>query len=158
MHTYTQVKEESWIECVFCDSRYVCSDRGRQTHTTLLHASFFPLVPSSTEMPSWSIKKKVFLCHLWKIWVGLAGYSCCKSSATHSYFCVYGCKCLGFLMCAESLMHALACRGCMDTVTESALKVDPGRKNPCHTRDLSPHQHCAWLFSWTRAALGSVLF
>ena len=32
-------------------------------------------------------------------------------------------------------MHAIAHRGCTDTVRESALKVDSGRKIPCRTRE-----------------------
>ena len=39
--------------------------------------------------------------------------------------------------------------GCADTVRESALKADPGRKIPCHTGDLNPRQNCARLFSRT---------
>ena len=31
------------------------------------------------------------------------------------------------------LTHAMAHEGCTDTVRESALKVDPGRKIPCRT-------------------------
>ena len=36
----------------------------------------------------------------------------------------YGCQCLGFLTCAQMLMHAIAHGSCMDTVRDSALKVD----------------------------------
>ena len=39
--------------------------------------------------------------------------------------------------------------GCMDTVGQSALEVDSGRKIPCCTGDSNPHQYCAWLFSLT---------
>ena len=61
-----------------------------------------------------------------------------KSSATHSYQCVqyfsvsrqwYSCQCLGFLTCTQMLMHAVAHGGCTDTVRESALKADSGRKS-----------------------------
>ena len=31
-------------------------------------------------------------------------------------------------------------RGCMDTERESALKVDSGKKIPCHTMELNLHQ------------------
>ena len=58
--------------CVLPRQTWAQTDREHQTYTTLLHAYFSPLVPSSTEMPSWSVKKKkkkVFHCHLWKIWV-----------------------------------------------------------------------------------------
>ena len=34
-------------------------------------------------------------------------------------------------------------QGCMDTVRESALKVDSGRKIPCHTGELNLHRQCA---------------
>ena len=47
------------------------------------------------------------------------------------------------------MMHAIAHRGCMDTVRESALKIDSGRKIPYCSWDLNPSQYCAWLFSWT---------
>jgi len=48
-----------------------------------------------------------------------------KSSATHSYLCVwyfhvfklwYGCRCSGFLTFVQILMHVIARRGCTDTV------------------------------------------
>ena len=69
-----------------------------------------------------------------------------KSSATHSYQCVqyfpvsrqwYGCQCLGFLTCTQMLMHAIAHRGCTDTVRESALKAD-WDKNPLPYQGLKP--------------------
>ena len=80
-----------------------------------------------------------------------------KSSATHSYQCVQyfpvskdwsDCQCLGFLTCTQMLMHAIAHGGCTDTVRESALKADSGRKVPCRTRELSLGQYCTWIFSW----------
>ena len=37
------------------------------------------------------------------------------------------------LTCSQMLMHAIANGGCTDTVRESALKVDSGRKIPCRT-------------------------
>ena len=46
-------------------------------------------------------------------------------------------------------MHAIAHGGCMDTVRESALKADSGRKIPCRNLDSNPHQYCACLFNWT---------
>ena len=36
-----------------------------------------------------------------------------------------------FLMWVQMLMHAIAHAGSMDTITESALEADPGRKMPC---------------------------
>ena len=39
----------------------------------------------------------------------------------------------GSWTCAQMWMHAIAHGGCTDTVRESALKVDSGRKIPCRT-------------------------
>ena len=81
-----------------------------------------------------------------------------KSSATHSYQCVqcfriskqwYGCQTLEFVSCAQMLLHAIAHGGCTDTVRESALEVDFGRKIPCSTGYSNPRQYCVWLFSRT---------
>ena len=83
-------------------------------------------------------------------------HSSCKSSATHSchcvqYFCVselwQGCQCLAFLTCTPILTHAIAHRGCMDTVREFTLEADSGRKIPCRTGDLNRHHYHTWLFS-----------
>ena len=54
-----------------------------------------------------------------------------------------------FLNCAQMLLHAIAHGGCTDTVRESALEADSGRKIPCRTVDSNPRQYCAWLFSRT---------
>ena len=79
-----------------------------------------------------------------------------KSSATYFYQCVqyfrvskqwYGCKCLGFLTCVQMLMCAIAHGFCTDTLRESALKVDSGRKGPYRTGNPNPRQYCVWLFS-----------
>ena len=60
-----------------------------------------------------------------------------KSSATHfcqrvQYFRLSrqwcGCQGLGFLTCAQLLMHATAHGGCTDTVRESALEVDSTKR------------------------------
>ena len=67
----------------------------------------------------------------------------------------YGCQYLGFLMCAQMLMHAIAHEGCMNTVKESALKVDQQECPLLHwSRELKPghcrwSQYCAWLFEPT---------
>ena len=62
----------------------------------------------------------------------LVRHSSHKSSAIHSYHFVqyfrgskqwYGCQSLGFLSCAQTLMHAIAHGGCTDTIRESALKL-----------------------------------
>ena len=58
---------------------------------------------------------------------------------------LYDCQCLEFVTCAQMSMHAIAHGGCTDTVRESALKVNSGRKIPCRTRDSNPRQYCAGL-------------
>ena len=40
-------------------------------------------------------------------------------------------------------MHAIAHGGCTDTVRESALKVDSGRKIPCRTGESNLRRRCA---------------
>ena len=92
---------------------------------------------------------------LFSTWFSLAGnsdrltwvrHSSRKSSATNSYqyavfscilTMVYGCRCLGFLTCAQLLMHAMAHGVCTDTVIGSALKAD-WEKNPLPHRGLEP--------------------
>ena len=54
-------------------------------------------------------------------------------------------QCLGFVTCAQLLMHAIAHGGCTDR--ESALEVDSGRKISCRIWDSNTPQYCAWLFS-----------
>ena len=54
----------------------------------------------------------------------------------------YGCQCLGSLTCTQMLMHMIAREGCVDTVRESALKVDSGRKISCVTRESNLPQWC----------------
>ena len=80
-------------------------------------------------------------------------YNVCsiRSSATHSLQCVqcfrvsiqwYGCQCLGFFNTPSSqmLMYTIAQGGCTDTVRESALEIDCGRKILCRTGDPNPRQ------------------
>ena len=55
----------------------------------------------------------------------------------------YGCQCLGYLTCAQMLLHAIAHEGCTDTVRESTLKVDSGRKIPCRSGDSNLPKRCA---------------
>ena len=43
------------------------------------------------------------------------------------------------------LIRAIAHVGCTDTVRESALKIDSGRKIPFRAEDSNPRQYCAWL-------------
>ena len=45
-------------------------------------------------------------------------------------------------MCAQILMYGIAHRGFMDTVKESALEADSGRKTPCCTGDSDLHWKC----------------
>ena len=59
----------------------------------------------------------------------------------------YDCQCSVFLTSAQMLMHATSHEGCTDTVRQSALEVDSGRKIPCLTWDTNVRQYCAWLFS-----------
>ena len=54
----------------------------------------------------------------------------------------------GIFNVAQMLMHVIAHRGCMDTIRESALETDSGRKIPCCTRDVNLCQYCTWIFSW----------
>ena len=52
----------------------------------------------------------------------------------------YSCQCLGFFKLAPILMHAVAHRGCTDTVRESTLEVDRGEKSfaaPCTQNPIS---------------------
>ena len=41
-------------------------------------------------------------------------------------------------MCVQMLMYAIAHRGCTNIVRESAVKVESGRKIPCHTGRIEP--------------------
>ena len=43
-------------------------------------------------------------------------------------------------------MHVVAHEGCINTVRESALKVDSERTIPCRTRESNPRPYCSWLF------------
>ena len=61
----------------------------------------------------------------------------------------HGCQCLGFLTCTQMLMHVTTHGGYVNTVRESALKADWGRKNPCDIRELNLYQYCAMLFGLT---------
>ena len=59
------------------------------------------------------------------------------------------------LTCTQMLMHAIAHGGRRDTMRESALKVDSGRKIPCHTTELNLRQQRAspvvpMVFVWVR--------
>ena len=51
-----------------------------------------------------------------------------------------------FKMCAQISMHVTAHSGCANTVRESALKVNSGRKILCHPGELNPCQYCIRLF------------
>ena len=46
----------------------------------------------------------------------------------------------GSLTCAQTLMRPIAHGGCADTVRESVLKVDSGRKIPCRTGESNLRQ------------------
>ena len=67
------------------------------------------------------------------------------------FLCVrqwHGCQRLGYLTCAQMLMHAIAGRGCTKTTRESAVKADPGRKICCCTGERKPvsvgHGSTSW--------------
>ena len=62
---------------------------------------------------------------------------------------VRDCQCLGSLTCVQMLMQAIAHGGCTDTVRQSALEADCGRKIPFRTGDSNLSQYCSWLFSRT---------
>ena len=49
----------------------------------------------------------------------------------------------------QMLKHVIVHGGCTDTVRESALKVDSGRKVPYRAGNPNPRQYCVWLFSQT---------
>ena len=69
-----------------------------------------------------------------------------RNSAYAIFLCPnkrFGCQCLGSFTCAKMLMHATAHESCTDTVRESALKVDSGRKIPCRTEELNLPQRRA---------------
>ena len=72
---------------------------------------------------------------------------CAVVSCVQTIVC--GCQCLGFLTCAQLLMHAIAQGSYTDTVRESALGVNSGRKIPWRTGDWNPRQYSSWLFSRT---------
>ena len=42
------------------------------------------------------------------------------------------------------LVHEVAYEGCTDTVSESALKVDSGRKIPCRSGESNPSKRCVY--------------
>ena len=81
----------------------------------------------------------MLICPLQETWVPYLGrHSRHKISATYSCQCVQclhvskqwcDCQSLGFLTCAQILMHMIAHWGCTDTLRESALEADPGRKS-----------------------------
>ena len=122
-------------------------------------------VPNTVPLWLWNKVKviKVFRC-LFSTLLSFVGNLKCltwvkhsshKSSAIHSCQCVQyfhvsrqwcGCPCLGFLTCVLMLMHSIAARGCMDTASEPAPKVDTGRNFFRCCGDLNPRQYCALAF------------
>ena len=50
---------------------------------------------------------------------------------------------MGSLTCAETLMHVNCTQECTDTIRQSALKADSGKKIPCCTREPNLHQQHA---------------
>ena len=55
-------------------------------------------------------------------------------------------QCLGFLMCAQMLIRAIAQRGYTDTVREFAPEAD-WEKNALPHRNSNPRQFYVWLFA-----------
>ena len=66
------------------------------------------------------------------------GYSSCKSSSSQTCQCFHvhiqwhGFQCLGSLTCVQTLRHAVVHGGCMNTVRESAWKLDSSKKHSQH--------------------------
>ena len=66
------------------------------------------------------------------------GYSSCKSSSSqtcqgfHVHIQWHGFQCLGSLTCVQTLRHAVVHGGCMNTVRESAWKLDSSKKHSQH--------------------------
>ena len=69
-----------------------------------------------------------------------------KSSATHSYQCVWycsvskqwcGCQCWGLLKCAQMMMQAIAPGGCADSVIKRVC-IGVWEKIPLQQRGLEP--------------------
>ena len=85
-----------------------------------------------------------------------------KTGIAHSYQCL---QCFagpnsgvaagvwGLLTCTQMLMRAIAQGGCVNTIRESALTADSGRKIPCRAGELRLCRCCAWLFSLTLCQL-----
>ena len=102
------------------------------------------------------------LFYLWEAEVALQQHSSRMSSTTYSYWCAQyfcvseqwcACQCLRFLLCSCMLMHVIAHWGCMDTVRESALRVDSGRKMSCLHRGFEPALALHRAFSVGRSTL-----
>ena len=88
----------------------------------------------------------VLHCPLWEIWVTATTRAALPipisvCSIFMSKQCIWDFQ--RALRCWSTWLHTQA----VWTPYESALETDSGRKMPCRTRDLNPHQYCAWLFS-----------
>ena len=109
----------------------------------------------------WGLQCTFYVCVC--VDLPLAGNSG-KCAGTDSYQCVqyfyvckewYGCQCLEFLSCAQMLMHATARVVCTNSVTESALKVDPGRKTGGEKTKKTQQQNIAVRESGTNVSIAS---
>ena len=95
----------------------------------------------------------VLHCPLPELWVALPGSPYMgKAQPLQEQGCpfLWVCAVYSFVQTVVwlcSMMHATAHGGRMDTVTESLVKADSGRKIPCCTGDLNMRQYCTWLFS-----------
>ena len=129
------------VVMINCSSNLTMGKWYRATRSRLV------LLPPLKQLLYPSLSRAGNLGHL--TWVR---HSNCKSSATHSCHCEqhqfhlsrqrYGCQCVGFVTCMQMLMHAIAHMGCMVTIRESALKIDPGREIPFRMGDSVPRQYC----------------
>ena len=118
----------------------------RKMRTTTTAQSILKVKRSGSTVPRRPLRD-VWLC----VTLTRVRHSSRKSSATHCYRCVqcfpvsrqwYGCQRWGFLPYAQMSMTAITDVGSRDTVRESALKVDSGRKIPCRSVDSNPLQYC----------------
>ena len=78
----------------------------------------------------------VFLCVQTMVWLSVFAMFLCVH--TMVWLPVFGI----FNVCTDDACNST--QGCADTVRESALEADSGRKIPCHTGDSNPCQYCTW--------------
>ena len=122
------------------------SRKSSATHS-YHQVQYFPVSKESRAvLPVPTIRCSIFLCprnqeQRYPFLPSGAVFSCVQGIVRLPLF--------GVLTCTQMLMHAIAHRGCTDTVRESAPEVDSGSKIPSHIFGSNPRQYCAWLFSGT---------